>query len=64
MEWVCEVCGGSSMLYCDAHDSELCPSCDRWLASLCGDPECPYCPSRPARPSECRHDEEHWDLSE
>jgi len=62
--WVCEVCGGSSLLYCDAHDSELCPSCDRWLSTVCGDPECPYCPGRPQRPSECRHDEEHWDLFE
>ena len=61
---MCEVCGGSKLLYCDAHDADLCPSCDRWLTGTCGDTECPYSPGRPEHPGECRHDEEHWDLFE
>ncbi len=59
---MCGVCGGSALLYCDAHDGDLCAHCDRWLNGVCGDPACPYCPGRPERPSECQHDEDHWDL--
>ena len=53
----------ADLLYCDVHDADYCPVCDRWVENGCGDPDCTYCAGRAARPSECQHDpERHWNI--
>lgn len=45
----CPHCGGESIYYL-AFAATCCPSCNRWLAVECPDPDCVHCRCRPAAP--------------
>jgi hypothetical protein len=55
---VCDQCV-SDVLYCERHDAYLCPYCNLWQESACGDPGCSYCPGRPEKPGTCAHPQDH-----
>ena len=49
---ICPKCGQQTIFQIDEYDSWCCITCNEWLDTTCGDPNCPFCSQRPQTPYE------------
>lgn len=45
----CKKCGTTNC-YNEKYDAYFCSKCNKWLESVCRDPNCDYCTERPKKP--------------